>query len=220
MKYYHATKPENVVGILTHGLRPPKGHSIVYLSEKPSSWKQAGDALLSVSVDDPSAFPLTRPDKDVDEVCCWNQIPPWCIEIEEWPCSQWGKLDQDVKIALLKANAMRMKERLGGVWPKPKAAKSKRKPCIYALVKSVYDSHSDSTEVTTVSLFKSWKSAIGEMHRAYEKEVHDKKEHFVSGTGTTVPIGYAMARFSYDSPPLEDQEIRWEIRKADTGGIQ
>lgn len=220
MKYYHATKPELVEKILVKGLKPPKGHSIVYLSEKPDSWKKPGDALLSVKVDDWSAFPLTRPDKDVDEVCCWARIPPWCIEVEEWPCSQWGKLDQDVKIALLKANALLMEERLGGMWPARKAARPKRKPCVYALVKTVHDSHFDSTEVTSVSLFKSWKSAMGEMHRAYEKEVHDEKGHFVSGTGTTVPIGYAMARFSYDSPPLEDQEVRWEIRKADTGGLK
>ena len=95
-----------------------------------------------------------------------------------------------------------------------------RKPCIYALVKSVYDSHFDATEVRDVSLFKSWKSAMGEMHRAYEKEVRDEKEHFVSGTGTVVPIGYAMARFSYDNPPLEDLEVAWKIVKADTGGLK
>lgn len=96
----------------------------------------------------------------------------------------------------------------------------KRKPCVYALVKSVYDSHSDSTEVQGVSLFKSWKSAMHEMHRAYEKEVHDEKEHFVSGTGTTVPVDHVMARFSYDDPPLEDIEVRWDVIKANTGGLK
>ena len=98
--------------------------------------------------------------------------------------------------------------------------RKKRKPCIYALVKSVYDSHSDMTEVLDVSLFKSWKSAMAAMRKAYDKEVTDESDHFVCGSGTTVPVDYFTARFSYDNPPLEDIEVRWDIKKADTGGIR
>ena len=86
VKYYHATDPKNVESILREGLRPPEGHSIVYLSEKPGSWKDPTDALLSVDFGGAAnLFRLTKASSDLDEVYCWGSIDPFYIDVEYCP---------------------------------------------------------------------------------------------------------------------------------------
>ena len=96
-----------------------------------------------------------------------------------------------------------------------------RKPCIYALVKSVYDSHFDTTEVRDVSLFKSWKAANKAMREDYQVTFADGMDHAdQSIPGPFESDDKALARFSYDNPPLENIEVMWDIIKTNTGGLK
>lgn len=68
-------------------------------------------------------------------------------------------------------------------------------------------------------MFKSWKSARNGLKADYDRHATKWADNFVAGTGTDVPVDYATARFSFDNPPLEDLEVSWEIKKAETGGL-
>lgn len=97
----------------------------------------------------------------------------------------------------------------------------RRKPCIYALVKSVYDSHFDTTETRDVSLFKSWKAANKAMREDYRITFSDDMDYAdQSIPGPFESDDKALARFSFDKPPLENIEVMWDIIKADTEGLK
>lgn len=97
-----------------------------------------------------------------------------------------------------------------------------RKPCIYALVKSVYDLHFDTTRVDGVSLFHTWKQANKAMRDAYAKESRD--EDFVPNA-LTAPLETSDMCIAYmesdgSKLPYEGCEVEWKIVKAETGGIR
>ena len=80
MILYHATPKENVESILAEGLRPPRGHEIVYLSHEPDSWKHEGDAVLRVDMTGLEGT-LTNTGEELDEELYWSSIPPERISL-------------------------------------------------------------------------------------------------------------------------------------------
>jgi len=84
MKLYHVCQLENLESILKEGLKRPKGHSMVFLSEDPKSWyKDDGNhVVLEVDVDNLyGRFTTFLP--ELDEINYWGDIPPEYIKIKE-----------------------------------------------------------------------------------------------------------------------------------------
>lgn len=83
---YHATSSENVESILKNGLlRCHDNHTSAFicLSEKPDSWFQVGQTLLSVDIDDLDCKITSWIPDGLDEVCVWGDIPPDRIKLHE-----------------------------------------------------------------------------------------------------------------------------------------
>lgn len=80
MILYHSTPKENVDSILAEGLRPPSGHSIVYLSHEPDSWKRDGDVVLLIDMTGLEKG-LTNTGDGIDEELYWATIPPERISL-------------------------------------------------------------------------------------------------------------------------------------------
>ena len=81
---YHSTDAKNIESILKNGLlRCHDNHTSAFicLSEKPDSWFQVGQTLLSVDIDGLDCKITSWIPDGLDEVCVWGDIPPNRIRI-------------------------------------------------------------------------------------------------------------------------------------------
>ena len=77
---YHVTEQKNVLSIMLGGLKRGGGVRqavAVYLSEKPLSWYQPGNAILKVDISGLKSVPASTFLPDLDEILFFGDIPAW-----------------------------------------------------------------------------------------------------------------------------------------------
>ena len=79
---YHSTKRKNLDSILENGIRRQKGHSFVYLSQRPDSWRKKRDGLVTFEVNASGLKKcFTSVFDGLDEILYWGDIPPSRVKV-------------------------------------------------------------------------------------------------------------------------------------------